>query len=73
MSSASDVVPQRSSVIDQMLMDEIRSGRRLASSTLNSKVSDISSSNLDAFLCKRRNALVDGEAISVPIAESLEE
>lgn len=73
MSSASDVVPQRSSVIDQMLMDEIRSGRRLASSTLKSKVSDISSSNLDAFLYKRRNALVDGEAISVPIAESLEE
>ena len=53
---------QKSSFISQMLLDEIRSERRLAVSQLNSKVSVVASNELNDLSYKRRNAIIKKEA-----------
>lgn len=62
----SDVVPQRDSEIDQSFFDQIRDERRLASSSLNSKVSVISSDEFNSLIYQRRNALTENESQSIP-------
>ena len=68
MSSSNDctieiLIQQRESPINEHFLDEIRSERRLAKCHLISKVSAISSNNLDVLVYQRRNALTKEKTI----------